>query len=92
MPSGFAQPATMLRGLEPADHHDLQQRVEHRADRHGRENRPGQILFRVARFTGELDGLLEALQREHDAAGQRGEHAMEAERHEAAAGVEVGRR
>ena len=45
--------------------------------------------LRIARLAGELHRLLEALQREHDAAGQRGEHAVEAERHEAAAGVEV---
>ena len=92
MPSGLRPAVGDVRRIEPTDHHDLEQRVEHRADRHRREDRARQIALGISRLARELDRLLEALQPEHDAAGQRREHAVEAERHEAAAGVEVGRR
>jgi len=59
----------MCKGLRAADHHDLQERVEHCADCHGRENRARQNLFfsDCAPSPGELDRLLEPLQSEHDA-------------------------
>ena len=77
--------------IEAANHHDLQQRVEHGADRHRGENRAREISLGIARLAGEMDRLFEALQPEHHAAGQRGKDAVKAERHEAAAGVEVRR-
>ena len=49
-------------------------------------------FFGSLRFAGKLHHRLprSLAAREHHAAGQRGKHAMETERHEAAAGVEVG--
>ena len=80
-----------VRGLHAQDERGLQQDVERRTDRHRHQDRAGQVLLRVLRLAGQLDGLLEALQREHDTDRERGEDAVRAERCEAAAGVEVAR-
>ena len=68
----------------------MQERVQHRADRHRRENCPRQISFRISCLTGELNRLLEPLQSENDATRQRSEDAMKTERHKSSAGMEVG--
>ena len=63
--------------------------VERGADGHREMMARERSFLRVAGLAGHLDGLLEALQREDHAGRERGENAVHAEGHEAAAGGEV---
>jgi hypothetical protein len=77
-----------LRGRQRGQEHDLQEQVDDQADRDRADHGPGDVAPRVGALPGELVGLLEAEQREDDAACRdRGEDAVRA------VGVEaVGRR
>ena len=78
-----------IRGVERADERDLEGQVDHDADRDGADQRPRHVALRVAGLAAHLGGLLEALQGEHHAERQRGEHPVGAVRGEPAARGEV---
>ena len=61
-----------------------------RSDGHRHDDRAGHVLLRVAGLAGQLHGLFEALQGEHDPQRKRRENAVDSVGHEATlAGVEV---
>src|SRR5260370_39830572 len=63
---------------ERAGEAHLQQQVDRRTQEHGADHRDRHVPLGVACLPGELGGLLEAFQGEHDAERNRDEHALEA--------------